>query len=197
MYTDISDLQPHLSPYLPGCPDNLILQELRKAAREFFGQTEVWQQTEEDIDVVADQASYTLSFTTSGDTPQIRRIAWLKLSGVYADIDGYDLDGTTLTFQTNYIPSTAVTDGMDVRLVAVPFESHADYTGETVIDDWHEAIEAKALEKLLSIGNRPWTDIQLAASFRRRYNDQVSRAIRTRITGNKSGSLRAYGGSWL
>lgn len=198
MYTDITDLAVNIAPHVAGCPTNLLYQQLRFAARDFFGRTEVWTSIEEDIDIVASQADYTLTTSgTSGDIPEIRRIVWAKNSGVLIDPEQYYFSApTTLTFYTDYVPTVSVADGLDVKLVFVPTVTHTDYD-QFVLDKWHAAIEEKALERLFMVPNRPWTSPEQAAYHRREYNRYFLSAKKISYTGYKSGSLQAQGHEWV
>lgn len=55
-----ADFHPHVLVYVPGCPDPLVEQELRRAAAEFFTRSLAWMEWLPEIVTTADERTYNL-----------------------------------------------------------------------------------------------------------------------------------------
>lgn len=184
-----SDLIDMMLVELPGCPAALLTQHLQQAARKFCIDTEAYLEELAAIDLVAEDVTYTLTPAHTGC--EIRRIkeVWIRTE---EDVDD-DLDGTLQAFdkyefepQTNVLtlddsiePQEAVTDGLVVKVVLVPFLK-SDIAATAVSDDflnvWAEPIMARALFTLKRMSRKSWSDPQGAMVNLQEYNDGVTRA---------------------
>ena len=175
------DIITKIAPWLPGCGQNFILQQLREAGRVFCERSDAWEHDIPSIDLVEDQEDYTL--VPSWDA-RIQRILEIRINteegvtngdeGAIQDQDSYDFSPPdTLSFVS--ASSSDVTDGLDVRVTLVP-EPDSDDIDEWFLDRWEKGIRALALSEMLSMKNRPWSDIPLSAKFLMDYRNALNKA---------------------
>jgi len=185
---------------VPGCSNTFATQHLQQAARKFCEDTEAWREKLPAISLVAEDVTYTL--TPSYDC-EIRRIleVWIRtstdvtdgLDGTLQDYDKYEYEpeGSVLTLDDTIEPQEAVTSGLVVKVVLVPYlvtdvDSLAVQGGisPTFLNYWAEPILAYAKYSLMLLQKKAWSNPQLAAVCLRDYNTGVSRA-KTEVEGLK------------
>lgn len=196
-FTDVLNL---LLPEVPSCPNVLATQHLQQAARKFCEDSEAWREKLAAINLVAEDVTYTL--TPSYDC-EIRRIleVWIRtstdvtdgLDGTLQDYDKYEYEpeGSVLTLDDTIEPQAAVTSGLVVKVVLVPYvvtdvDSITVQGGisPTFLNYWAETILAYAKYTLMRMPKKAWSNPQLAGLFLNDYNAGVSRA-KTEIEGLK------------
>ncbi len=173
--SSISTLATWVTMYAPGAPENLVADALVQAMRRFCIDSEIL--TEEiALTTVEDQADYTLTITTADCV--IRRIEKV----LYDDNDEADpeheatyylnLDDSTLTFETDYIPTT---DDLDftVTVVLVP-EWRAETFQTWILERWGEQIAAGAAAAILKM--KAYRDPDLAVERERFFLGGISEA---------------------
>lgn len=189
-----------LLPEVPGCPNVLALQHLQQAARKFCEQSEAWREKLPAIDLVAEDVTYTL--TPSYDC-EIRRVleVWIRTEedvdndndGTLQKYDKYEFEpeGSVLTLDDTIEPQEAVTDGLVVKVVLVPYlvtdvDSLATQGGisPTFLNYWAETILAFAKYSLMRLPKKEWSNPQLAVMYLNDYKAGVSRA-KTEVDGLK------------
>lgn len=69
----LSTLLPEILPYVPGCPDPMVEQELRSAARIFFTRTKAWVQWLDEEYLVANLREYDLSLPAGTEVVRVQR----------------------------------------------------------------------------------------------------------------------------
>lgn len=175
------DIIPKISPWLPQCDTNFVLQQLREAGRVFCERSEAWEHDIVPVDLVEDQTDYTI--VPSWDA-RINRILEVRINtedgvdngdeGALQDEDSYEfILPSTLSF-TN-APSSSVTDGLDVKVSLVP-EPDSDDVDESFLDRWEWGIRALALSKMLLMKKRPWSDPDNALDFKQQYLTALNKA---------------------
>lgn len=184
--TALSTLLPLVQ--LPRCPQNIVLQALRRALRQFCMDTEVWRDELTQFASVADQADYDL--TPEEDDVSIHRVILVELdeeelSEAYWS---YAPDGT-LTIDPK--PTTAGT--LDVSVVYMPLLDCAE-AADWLVSRWGEAIAAKAagdlkIDPQSATDPVPWHDPTGAALMFSRYNDGVADAKKSLLVGGRSGEV--------
>jgi hypothetical protein len=190
--TTFNDLLNLVLPEVPGCPTALAVQHLQMAARQFCADSEAWQEKLEAIDLVADDVTYTL---TPAYDAEIRRVTdvWIRTAAdVTAGDDGtllvfdkyeYAPAGSVLTLDDTVEPQEAVTDGLVVKVVLVPYlvtnvDSIAVQGGisATFLNYWAEPIMARTKHTLMRMVRTAWANPQMAGVYQSEYLDGVSRA---------------------
>ncbi len=81
-----SDLHPDVLPYVPGCPDPVLDQEIRQAAIEFFRRTRVWTEWLEPIYAAANLREYDLDLPAGSE---VVRIEQATRNGAPFEIEGF------------------------------------------------------------------------------------------------------------
>jgi hypothetical protein len=116
--SDLSALQARILSQVPMCPAAFATAYIRQAAAQFFKESEIWRYTFEDMDVVANQATYKLTFPTAMATGvEVLRIDYATYSGAPVEKDTYDLDYLAdgdsfsyyLVYDADYIPTESIT----------------------------------------------------------------------------------------
>jgi hypothetical protein len=196
MYSTYSSLLPLILPELRNCPEPLMLQALARAGRELCTRTLIWQKELGPYSLVAGQANYTLvvgETVPDGDQqPVIRWIDWVKISGVEISTFQYDLvhvtNVPTLHFKDDYVPGSAVTDGLEVNVVLVP-SNDSGYLSGFIIDTYSDTLAAGALYHLLGMPDKPWTSTERSVFFYHEFAAGVIAATEESFIGRKTGSL--------
>jgi len=164
----LSDLNVLMLDELPGIDTYTLSQHLQQACRRFASDSEAFRETLAYIDLVADQANYTL--TPSWDCRILRVTEVWKRSAddVTNDMEGVQqpeayykfVKPNTLILATDIIPGAAVTDGLMVEVVLVP---EVTQTGTNVVsleflNDYAEAIMERAYYSLKLMPKQRWSD---------------------------------------
>jgi len=114
----LTALQNRILSQVPLCPAAFVTAYIRQAATQFFKESEIWRYTFEDIDIVANKATYTLAFPTAMLTGvEILRIDYATYSGTPVPKDTYDLDYLAdgdsfsyyLVYDHDYVPTESLT----------------------------------------------------------------------------------------
>ena len=115
---NLESLRDRIVSRVPLCPAAFVMAYLRQAASQFFRESEIWRYTFEDIDLVANQATYELVFPAAMATGvELVRIDYAEESGVALALGKYDLDYLAkgagysyyLVYEADYIPTESVT----------------------------------------------------------------------------------------
>ncbi len=189
--TTLPDLYDMLLGEVSGCPPVLVLQHLQQALRKFCEDSEAFTEKMTAINLVAEQVDYTLA--PAHTSCEIRRIAevWIRtstdvtdgLDGTLQDFDKYEFDPVTkvLTLDDTIEPQEAVTSGLVVKVVLVPFlktDLHATTAiSAAFLNLWAETVLARACYTLKRMSRKAWSDPQLAGVHLGDYNQGLTRAL--------------------
>lgn len=199
MITSISDLLPILTPDVPGCPENRLLQVLKQSMRETVRFVETWTIKLDPISLVANESDYNLD---AGEDIEIVRILSATLNGGAIDPKTYSLVGldaspwAALRFNDANTPKTSQTDALVVTVVAVP-DVNADTLPPFELTKCYPAIVALAASKLLAEAGRRWFDPNRSVFMRRQYWRYISDLCYQRDTGRLGVSPVAVGESFI
>jgi hypothetical protein len=171
------------------CPDNLVLQELRNAHREFCDRTEIWEEDLTTIDSVADQAEYALTSVHAG--AYIKRVTLVTVD----DADLYEAQWSVSNDNTLTLEAVPTEDDLEivVKVIYLPSESLAD--GQDWIVERFGLPIAKGAEARLKedpISNEspvPWFDQIGATVADGKFMDGVASAKADKMQYRKSGPL--------
>lgn len=100
----LSALYPDILPYVPGCPDPMLDQEIRRAAREFFERARAWDDWLASITTLANVRSYTITAPTDAEVYRVKK----------ATLDGQPLP-VEIWREQDTEPETV--EGVDKRVV--------------------------------------------------------------------------------
>jgi len=189
-FVPVSNWYNHIWPNVPMCPNPKIKEAILDAARTFFRETELWTVELELLNINSDQAEYELASPlgemvsldhyeimsdASGTDTFYRKkvISELAIDANPLERDDWrsqtadDPDaawvGQALKMRLTYIPDVDITAGLKVWINIMPFE-WAETVPKILWTHYKEIIMAGALSDLLLIGNKPWTNPDLASA---------------------------------
>ena len=203
MATDWDDYLPDVLLEAPGCPTTIAIQAIRSAAIDLCQKTNVWQEDLDrlhliagdalcDIDVPADSEISTIldvQFYPSGQTTGVPVAGPLDERALNSLRPGWKDEANTGTI--NSIDACAYPSPLILRVIPKPVVSQSDAIAVTaalrptrssvsgpdlLYTDYVETICTGALAKLLAMGNKPWTDLTIAADKRNLFRTAKSRA---------------------
>ena len=177
-----ADLLPDVIANCPGLDDGFALRTLRNIGIEFCIRSLVWE-SDIDITTVAEQQDYTLN--PSFDAI-VHEIGWVKVkttsSQSFDDLQPisealYELvDDNTIHFlRSEYSPQEAITDGMRVHVVLRPTRNSGELP-DNFTERWGDELVAGTTARLMLMGNRPFSNPNLAASYQTTYRNGIIRA---------------------
>lgn len=196
----------HLLPELPGCTTAMVDLHLRAMVRDFCKRTSVWRQDLAAINLVANQASYTL--VTPADS-EVVRVTALKAASelLWVDTDRQtdgdepkyqrgeppftqSTDLSQITLITDEVPAASLAGGLVVTVALRPTDTAATLP-DFLLTEYLEAIRLGTLSRLMRMGGKkPWSDRVLAADYDTRFNALVNHAAYQGSVGNTRKSLR-------
>jgi hypothetical protein len=104
---------PEILMFVPGCPDMLVDQELRRATREFFKKTGAWVEWLGAITTVADVRSYDIDIPTGS---VIRRLEKATINGQQLDVQSFRSLTKDIEFDTLEKPGLSSPDRQTISL---------------------------------------------------------------------------------
>jgi len=173
------------------CPENLVLQELRNAHRQFLDETEVWEEYLTDIDSIEGEADYQLTAVHTG--VYIKRVKLVKVDDVeLAEYQWSLSDDDVLTLKAAPLEDDIT---ISVKVIYLPIETLAN--GE----DWiikrfglpiAKCAEARLKEDPVSAEQPvPWFNPLGAAIADEKYQAGVVSAKADKMQDRKSGQFLA------
>jgi hypothetical protein len=201
-FADFYDL---LLPELPGCTTAMVDLHLREVAREFCRATSVWRQPLAAVNLVANQATYTVTAPASSELVRIvsitvaGKLLWLDTDAPpesqtpkYERADPpFTLSGdlTTLTLIADEVPKAAFVGGL-VLVGALSPSAAATTIPDFIKGQYSEAIRYGVLSRLMVMGKKPWTDRPQGEKYEGKWNIECSFAATQGQRGNTRAPLR-------
>ncbi len=195
--TPISRFINHVLPHASGIPRAMVIDEVRNAIIRLCEDSAIYRVDIPSADIQIGVDDYTIVPPT--DTRVTTFVAFQyngsPLSGyTEEELDQLDYNwrlGKTGTptaytmlapdrFKLNRIPEETIVDGMKIRIALKPTETTQE-VDEVFYDDWQQAAISGALQNLLAMPKKPWTNAQLAKENGATFNGEVQRA-RSRAT---------------
>lgn len=160
-----------------------VLPALRRATRLFFQRTEVWRYRLDQVDLVAEQSSYSIVPDRNAVVMRILEVRLLSSEEVASGFEGNVTPGqfyeftppSTLVLNDQIKPHAAVTGGLVVKAVLLP-NMEAVEVDEQMFNRYGEAIIAKAVYDLKSEKDKPWTDYKGRDDFKIEYERGIASA---------------------
>jgi hypothetical protein len=178
-------------PYVPGCPDTLILNNLRSATIELCEKSKAFVFDLDPITSISGVYEYDFDQPTGTDVHQI----------LWATYDGEDLDPISpRSLEVNYpdwkdkssipqvylqktpntfwivpIPSSTKTSAIQLSVALKPTRS-SNNIDTTFSNDYRDGIIYGALYRLLRIPAKDWTDPAAARDYLSLFNEEVKQA---------------------
>lgn len=181
-----SDLLPVMVSDLTACPEPVMLQAIREAARRFALDTEAWIVKMRPMDIVGKQQRYTLAPDFDGEIRRVAEVRQNTADGAVNGLDGsltapwaYHLEQPSdLVFVNQMIPQVSVVNGLEVKVALAPFiqsqDSALDWEG--CFNVWADALTYHARMSLCLKPGKPWSNPKLGAYFQSLYDREVGRA---------------------
>jgi len=173
-----------IRPFLPGCPDFVMKEELVKSIRQFCEDTFIW------IDPAATTISgdnSTTEFTLSLDTENADLITILEIT------DSDDNSYTKFTFDVNTMAlvfdTAPPSDTLTVKAAVKPTSSVT--TVSDFFANWSEAIQDLTRYRLMTVPGKKWSNPQQAEHHYRMYRRARSKIILKRLKQYTAQSLTA------
>ena len=158
-----------LIPFVPGCPDGLILNEIRSAATELCKLTDVYQETLAPIQMVEGQSTYLLDLPIGTVLEKILTVTsgGRELEPTSFNLVASRMPNRGLAQPTHYLkddgnrlslfPSPDDSGEVTIRVVLRPAAT-SNGIKSTVLDDYKETILYGALFRLLRHPAKEWGD---------------------------------------
>lgn len=205
----LAEFHDYLLPELPGCTVDMVNFNLRETARQFCQQTSAWRLPFDNVNLVAAQATYDLE--PSEPESEVVRIVELTVNSILlwteTDREQYSQlaidpkyarneppfslspDLLEITLIDDEVPSASVTAGLQVVGAMKPSQKAASLP-DFLLSQYSEALRFGTLSRLLAMGNKPWSDRQLASGYMGEWNKALNFAAYQVQTGNTRAPLR-------
>ncbi len=175
------DFLPHVIPYVPGCPELVALEHIKRAAREFCERTELWQVDTQPLLTSPGLATYPLDLDDEQERVKLRRV-WVD-GHEYRVVDS--MLGHALT-RRGYGTFAYLEGPLDLMLFPVPTADALEITTQMVVkpslaaEDWPDDfaeyvhdISHGAIATLARLPKSTWADRQLAIDERAQFEDRI------------------------
>lgn len=197
MATALSAFTPYIAPDVPGCPEPLIDDAVRRAAIEFCEKTRALREAVS-FNTVADQDYVTLA-PTGGDVARLYKVMYGDEELEPTTRFDFDEDGDTGQPLEYYIepPNTLrlypVPDAIYAMVAHVAVKPDRDATtlDDVLYNNWRDEIAAGAKAKLLKMSKQPWYDQAAADTAKTDFQAAIDKAAHKRATGNVGAPLRS------
>jgi len=176
-------------PSVPGCPQTMALDAIRKAAIEFCERSWAWIYNPAAANVVADQIAYAFVppsnavvskvlyvfhdgvpiYPRSTDQLDAMYQEWRATSGTPQYYTQEDERNLLLV----PVPAAALTGGLKMRLSLKPKFDATDIESR-MYEEYREAIVAGALSRLMMIPKKPYTDLATASVNKAIFDDMIA-----------------------
>jgi hypothetical protein len=165
-----SDYIVRMLPDLPGCPDNIIMQQVQQGARDFCSDSEAWIEELDPINIVSGTVTYDLSKAYSYNA-DVHRILEVVYDDGTLDTSSYDLvNQRYLELVTT--PTSSLTDGLEVKVALIP-KYEATQMSEMFMTRYARGIMARAKMLLMLQPNKPWSNPDLAIYNKNIYENEI------------------------
>jgi hypothetical protein len=182
----------YVMPAVQGCPTAIVDNAIRHAVNEFCEKTMMWRYTFSPVNVVANQASYTLTPPAGSTIVAPVHVAVNNDALVVINIE--DLDSmypnwrtTTASSPLMYFmdladalylvptPVNAYTGGLKVD-AAMKMAATSNTCPDWLFNNWAEVIAHGALMRLHAMPGKVWADTNTVAYHKAKFREGISRA---------------------
>jgi hypothetical protein len=188
-------LVPEISPYLYGCPDFLIENNIRSAVIELCERASVYQAELDPITTVS--GLYEYDFEPPAGTA-VQKILWVTHEGKdlepissalleqripkwrssgNSSTPAYFVKQSSSLFWLAPTPPTTIPNSTIIRAVLKPTHT-SSACDDDVMNDYRDAIVNGALFRLLRIPNKDWTDLKGANNYGMLFTSAIIEAER-------------------
>lgn len=176
-------------PSVPGCPQPMALDAIRKAAIEFCERSWGWIYNPTAINVVNGQISYAFTPPAGAVVSRVLHV-WYDDEPIYPrspdQLDGMFPNWRTSSGTPDYytqedernlllvpVPNADLTGGLKMRVSLKPTHNAADIESR-MYEEYREAIASGALSRLMMLPKKPYTDLPTAAVHKAIFDDTIA-----------------------
>lgn len=192
------DMLNRVLPYVSGCPDQVAVEHLREAAREFCRRTRLWQFESTPVPTIAGESAYQLDLD-EGQEIILLSGAWVdgQVTAVVTAAEGRaSLQHGTEDrfvylddpFDINVNPVPTINDlNVVVQMVVQPSVDSTDWPDD--FSEYVPDIAKGAVRTLALLPRKEWTDRQVAADQGAMFNQRAA-VVSIQVSRNKSSVAR-------
>lgn len=182
-----TDLFSRVMPHVPGCPEPMAEDAIRDAAIKFCRDSHLWREQIMDLYLVQGVRRYDLDLPEQTEVTALIA-AWQRKPGsnhktaVYPDIN---------VFRMVRFPEALDPDKGPVEMhVVLQPTRDADGMLDAIGLDYDQALIHCALERLVVIPGKDWTNPNMANYHRQKYLESLTEARMAKANGNTETPLR-------
>ena len=212
MSIKFEDFLSDIIPMVPGCPDSLIIQNVRQAARELCEKSSCYLEDLDPITVVNGLYEYDLDAPRNTD---IHKLKWALLDGRYVEFSSTALMAQRYpnwreknktgvpkliaqirpdAFWLCPVPQNKIKNGLVIHAVLKPSQKSV-VLEDRIADEYRDTIVNGALFRLLRLPSKDWTDLGGAKVYGALFQDGIREAeIRGRNADTPIARKTKYGG---
>lgn len=186
MSTALTGVQPYVVPHVPGCPLPIVDNAILRAAIRFCAETGVWRYTHATVAAVEATVAYPFAPPAGA---KVERVLAAWLDGLPLTVkNATDMlgvtDWQTLTGTPEYLVVLSDTQfrlyplgagDVDMEVTVKPARS-ATTIDDSVFEAHVEAIADGALEILMTYPGKAWTNPELAAYHKGKFEEAIADA---------------------
>ena len=209
----LTEFLPQVQPHVPGCPEGVILEAIRNACIRFCTDTWLIRETLAPITVAVGADEYALTASTDNESIGIVSFLHDKRELDQKTEDELDIidsgwrtaDPGVASYVTMLLPDVAklnrepaeeIVDGLIVRIATKPTDT-ADSVDDLLFNDWRKAIKYGAIEDLLEIPEKGWSNMKLSLWYGKRFNFEIQRGKARARMGFMSKSTTVKNRAWI
>lgn len=202
----LSSFLPRIMPQVPSCPEPLVESMVRESAITFCERTRFWRQDLAPMNVVANQADYTLSLPADTALVQPLRVlvedvplepktpAMLDVEvAEWQTMTGrpfcYYLKDMRRTLTLVYTPDQPIANGLRVSVALKPSQT-ASTVEQAFLEEAWEHVAAGALAILYAMPLKPWTNTRKADEQRALFERAIAGYNVEAATGSVKAAMR-------
>ena len=184
------DMIPQIVPYLPGCPQPLIVEHLREGARRFLIETYAWRESLPAIAVFEDVSCYRIQVPEGAEILVLDSCEYIEPENRGSLWPRVDLDNV---LQFDEPPK----DGIVQPVVVLTPAPNADGIPDDIGLRYSRAIRYAALSELMAIPGAQWSFPNMVATYQNRYLEEVSEAKNRMNKGRTNKALQVRSRSFV
>lgn len=201
---NLSDLLPYAEPYVPGCPEPMILDQLRAHAQMLCERSQFWRERLPKLAVRKGQEEYRLLTPHNARLVAVREVYWDDTAIPWRSIDEVRATRGAVTEaqQPDYwtqpewgvIRIDPAPDADATGKIAVYAALSPDDAADTLPDELREfarGIGQGAAAALMVMPGKPWTDREAFQMYERSFYGAVGSATQRALRGMHNRSGRA------
>ena len=203
---DLTKIIPDVRTHLSGSAEVMVLQYLRRAAKQFCQDSLIWEVLMGSKEVGEDplqEVTYTVQLPEPAANPDatppvpdpdftipansyINSIATIQLDDEEVDISryGYDIVTNTLSIRPRTINNRQT---LKIYAILEPTKG-TNIVPDFLLERWGEGIADYAIWEMMSMSGREWSDRAMSVNYKAKYESRVSEA---KVSKARKGTTKA------